>query len=135
MLGRVERETGFPMKWPWASRRVAEDSQVLLAKLAHESAVGYERWHQLHVAAQNENNLLRDQLAAGEAERKLLLDRIVQMSGQPPLYHKSEPVAKEAAAEPAEYTGPVAEGKLTEDRLRSLFRQQTGSGLGIVRGA
>lgn len=83
------------MIWPWVSRRrfdaaenlrlAAENLRIEGARLLAASEVARQQQFEAH---EREVKDLRDRVTALEAERKALVDRIVQLSGQPALYEK-----------------------------------------------
>lgn len=80
------------MIWLWVSRRrfeAAENLRIEGARLLAASEVARQQQFETH---EREVKDLRDRVTALEAERKALVDRIVQLSGQPALYEKPVPV-------------------------------------------
>ena len=84
------------MQLPWVSRRTLEAAECRL------------RWTEKEMAKAEESSAAKDFLANHWRERaekadednKLLLDRIVQMSGQPPIFHPLPAPAVAATPEP-----------------------------------
>jgi hypothetical protein len=122
------------MRWPWTSRKTLEALEARL-KWTEDQLRPVEE-HRSHIQAMLANCLVQEakltlQLEASEKERKSLLDRIMQMSGQPALYAK--PVVPQPAVivpplrpeEPAESEDPP---KLTVDKLRADYRKQLQKG-------
>ena len=75
------------MTWPWVSRALlnAADDRALRAEaqlILTESKLAA----QAEAFAQAQR-ILQNQYDAEHADNKILLDRIVQLSGQPPIFH------------------------------------------------
>ena len=93
------------MTWPWVSRRTFERAEACYRAAATELA----HLAQTLAAREQECISLERQNIELRADNKLLLDRIVQMSGQPPIFHPvpivpptpAEAKAAESSALPA----------------------------------
>jgi hypothetical protein len=89
------------MRWPWTARveaaeKRAEDFKATVARLELEA-------ERRDVAADGRTEQiaeLRNQLAESKADNKILIDRIVQMSGQPPIFHPAPIQATPPAPSP-----------------------------------
>jgi hypothetical protein len=118
------------MRWPWVDRAELEAAESR-AKHCEEQLRSAEASRQtlekMLVEGLVRENGITLRLEKEEKERKLLLDRIVQMSGQPPLYEKPKETVEPLAAAPAQpesVAGPVEPPKMTVEQLRSDFRSQ-----------
>jgi hypothetical protein len=75
----------------------------------------------LYEQATDHARRLEAELAEEKRENKLLLDRIVQMSGQPALFEKTAPVTPQAPTQPAStLPGPAA--RVSFDDVHSAAR-------------
>jgi hypothetical protein len=88
------------MRWPWVSRAVYDRLEWELAREREESSRRIDALMAAAVSAMDE----------AKAERQSLLDRIVQLSGQPALYKASTqaPPAAETAAPTSNLPAPRA---------------------------
>ena len=80
------------MIWPWVWRSELEAAQAALARMRQELD-GARAWsEQISKASREREESLEKILAEtadrADQERKVLLDRIVELSGQPALYRK-----------------------------------------------
>lgn len=92
---------------------------------------GEARAAQSIATAERKQKEAEERLAAADAERKLLLDRVVQMSGQPPLYAEQVSVPNEQV--PANQPAPKA--RVTFEDIHGAFREAELSGkLTLVNG-
>lgn len=120
------------MRLSWVSRRKLEaaETRVRLAEAAQRAAEDHEA---IRVSsAESRVRHFEEKLAAGEAERKLLLDRIVQLSGQPALYERQPPVASGqlSVAKPdgAADAGAGEPKRVTIEELRAEFHKAAAKG-------
>jgi hypothetical protein len=106
------------MRWPWVSRATLEACEARLKWT--EDQLRPTEDERRHVEAQLTGCLVREaqlnlRLEAAENDRRLLLDRIVQMTGQPPIYEKPGPVLL-VQPEPK----PVPESADTPEAVRQV---------------
>jgi hypothetical protein len=119
------------MTWPWVSRKKLDEMTRRLAqsdnmrvedRLVAETR--YEALKELLLMA-------RADAESGKQERKLLMDRIVQMTGQPALY--AQPQAITPAPElKANY--PAAESRASFDDVHKALRQAMKDGTYAMKG-
>ena len=77
--------------------------------------------------------MTRAELERSEAERKLLVDRIVQLSGQPAIYQKQDTAeARDKVAESA--PPPPADRRVGFDDVHKALRQAIKDGTYATRG-
>ena len=94
------------MRWPWVCRStmeqaIAREREVQL-ELAEAAAREVTAAGARAALAEANARTAEAWLAESKAERRTLVDRIVQLSGQPPLYEKAPaPVAQAPAADNA----------------------------------
>lgn len=111
------------MRWPWVSREIVDELKASLT--AAENLRQFDRAalvssEKLRIAAE-------ERAAQCEAERKLLLDRIVQMTGQPALYEKAAPQPAVVGAESAQ-EAPTPTKLVTFDDVHSAARRALANG-------
>jgi hypothetical protein len=75
------------VQWPWTSRALLDAANDRALKAEAQCILLETR-----VAFQSDNHaqsqrILQNQLDAEKSDNKLLLDRIVQLAGQPPIFH------------------------------------------------
>jgi hypothetical protein len=123
------------MSLPWTSRAelyTANARAAAAENLRLEANVGLA---QSETARQREHDHyeariidLTERLADSEAERKILLDRIVQMSGQPALYHQPEAAPANPAAASATNNIPGPARKISFDEVHAVTRKALKNG-------
>ena len=80
------------MKWPWVSQARLDAAESRVQWTEQQLRAAEERLAEAQAAAD-------EQLDAAEAERQKLLDRILQLSGQPALYAPAPPQSAEPRAQ------------------------------------
>lgn len=68
-------------------------------------------------------SIAQNALAEGNAERKLLIDRIAQMSGQPPIFHPAPAVAAPPAPTLAASNIPAPETRVSFSDVHRITRK------------
>lgn len=86
------------MKWPWVSRAAYDRLEAELARDREESSKRIDALMAAAVTAMDE----------AKAERQSLLDRIVQLAGQPAIYKAPSTAAPAPVATPAAPTSNLA---------------------------
>ncbi len=119
------------MRLPWVSRGELEaaEERARAAEREREEALDHEA---IRISSADARMRFAEQkLAEIEAERRLLLDRIMEMSGQRPLYEKQGSGARdqgsgeepdERVGESASQPGEAEPGRVTIPDLRAGFR-------------
>jgi hypothetical protein len=115
------------MEWPWVSRQklIAANVAADMAQEAQADAEIRATFADRRLADYMEGSRTRDSIAENERqalreEVKLLLDRIVQMSGQPPIFH---PPSIPPTPEPAESRVRAPEVRETFDDVHQAARK------------
>ena len=127
----------------WPVTRELEALRAQLAAAENLRADAHVRLGQSETARQREHDAfearitdLTARLNALDAERKTLLDRIVQMSGQPPLFTAPAPVTVAGAPPPdtSSIPGPRARANFDDvhEFARQAIRNKTLNGAGKV---
>lgn len=132
------------MKNPWVGRaelQAAENLRLAAQQMLAQSEVARVKAED---AARDKYDALKElllitrgELDRSEAERKLLLDRIVQLSGQPAIYQKRDTAEardqrtekNEAAEKP-----PIAERRVGFDDVHKAARQAIKDGTYALKG-
>lgn len=105
------------MRLPWTDRVEAAERRVVDAE---ESALrAGEYAEQVAQQAAERTAYLQTELVFVRAENKILIDRIVQLSGQPPIFH---PEPKSAMAEPQPQTISALPGPETRVSFADVHR-------------
>lgn len=111
------------MRWPWVSR--AKFDEIDAMRQAAENL----RVHANNTLGFSEasRQRLEERVAGLESERKVLLDRIVEMSGQRPIYERQPAASRE---EPAEKPGdlPAPKRQVTFDDIHETARRAIADG-------
>lgn len=122
------------MRWPWTSRVEAAERSALRAESQVELFKGIvdncETACANSVVAANDRVAdLHSQLFDSRAEVKLLLDRIVQMSGQPPIFHPASAPPAPAAPSPEQLSSiPAPETRVSFDDIHRRTRAAIADG-------
>lgn len=116
------------MRWPWVSRELYEalvqravdaESRYRDARIREHEAVA--RATAAEIGMETGIGAVEERLQESEAERKLLFDRILQLSGQPPLYTQPQAVAVQVQQE---YTGPLPKRRLTHEDIHEQWAKE-----------
>jgi hypothetical protein len=124
------------MEWPWTSRKALRDAEER-ARVAENRAIAADsRLADYMEASQTCANIGEAERKALREEVKLLLDRIVQMSGQPPIFNPAPTPPTPAQPEPSASTIPGPATRLSFDDIHRETRKAIKDGkIGILAGA
>lgn len=122
------------MRWPWTSRVEAAERSATLSEHRSQIAEAAElrASERLDSFMADANQRVADAQAerdAARAEVKLLLDRIVQMSGQPPIFHPAPIPAAPTAPSPEQLSSiPAPETRVSFDDIHRRTRAAIADG-------
>lgn len=118
------------MRWPWVSRGTLEGAEQARDRALEERDALTAR---LDMAAEERRKLVEE----GNAERQKLLDRILEMTGQRPMYREEAPQELRSVGlkvldgpKPEARKGPVplARQRVTADEMHAKFREAVQAG-------
>jgi hypothetical protein len=110
------------MDLPWVSRSLLESANVRAAIAAQRAQVAEERLAAYVDDTDRRAAIAQRELAEVREEVKLLLDRIVQMSGQPPIFHPAPPEPTPAPS-PAASNLPAPETRVSFGDVHKATRK------------
>jgi hypothetical protein len=116
--------------WPWVSRKTLDAANAYSERVAARADRAERR------AADSEQacTLMAVELQVVKAENKLLLDRILVMAGQPPVFHPAP--APPASPEVVPSTLPAPETRVGFDQVHQKARKAIATGtlnLGVTK--
>lgn len=118
------------MRWPWVSRELLEAAEQARDRALEERDVLTVR---LDMAAEDRRKVVEE----SAAERQKLLDRILEMTGQRPMYREEATpeirsvgmrVIDEPKQEARKGPVPLARQRITADEIHATFRAAVQAG-------
>lgn len=123
------------MRWCWTNRALLEASNDMALALkdrvlkAEAQAILLEtREANRTVAHDQAIRIMQNQLDAARDDNKLLIDRIAQMSGQPPIFHPLPAAPMTASPEPKVSTMPGPQTRVSFADVHRRARQDIADG-------
>lgn len=118
------------MRWPWTSRKTLEARTAWAEDQLRKAEEAGKRLEMLIAEGLVREGRLTVQLEQAENEKKMLLDRIVQMLGAPALYEKPVAVGPQLVVkeELPSAQGDAEPPRQTVDGLRDAYRAELRKG-------